>query len=78
MTTGVNWHKTREQWSARIYRGGKRYELGYYFTEEEAIAARHKAENIMNTIQPKVTQAERDREKLLKQINKRSLLPDFR
>jgi len=85
MTTGVNWHKTRERWSARIYRNSKMHNLGYFITEAEAVDARQKAERILDTMQPKEPaserRAEREREKTLQQIDnefkKRTLLPGF-
>ena len=43
--TGVNWHKHRKKWVARIYNlNKKRISLGYYDFFEEAVKARLQAE----------------------------------
>jgi len=85
MAKGVNWHKTRKRWLARIYRNGKMYQVGYFHTEEEAIAAHSEAEKHLNVRIPKISlaerRAEREHEKVLQEIDaehkKRGLLPDF-
>ena len=41
---GVNFDKRRKQWRARISCNGKRYELGFFDTKEEAKQARFEAE----------------------------------
>ncbi|WPK42223.1 hypothetical protein [Escherichia phage vB-EcoS-XT34] len=43
--TGVTYHKPSGLWSARINSGGRRFELGYYKTIEEARLARIDAQN---------------------------------
>lgn len=73
MAKGVNWHKTRKRWLARIYRNGKMYHIGYFHTEEEGIAAHSEAEKRLNTRIPKITvterKAAREREKMLQQAD---------
>lgn len=71
--TGVNYHKARDRWIARIKRGGKSHYLGSYITEAEAIAAREKAEQILDVMQPRESLQERrllrERERILKEID---------
>jgi hypothetical protein len=40
---GVNWHKQRKKWVARISKNKKRYSLGYFDTLEEATNAYYEA-----------------------------------
>ena len=42
---GVNWHKHRQKWVARININCQRIIIGYYVNKEDAIIARLKAEN---------------------------------
>jgi len=42
--TGVRYHDEVRKWHARIGKGGKEHDLGFYTTFEEAVAAREKAE----------------------------------
>ena len=42
--TGVYWYSRRSRWHATIDCRGKREELGYFISKEDAIVARHAAE----------------------------------
>ncbi len=42
--TGVLWRKDHQVWTAQIQANGKREHLGFFASKEEAIAARHAAE----------------------------------
>lgn len=42
--TGVYWFKTRNRWKAEITVNGKKYQIGYFKTKDQAVEARRIAE----------------------------------
>lgn len=66
---GVSWHKGNKMWRARIRKGEKHVELGYYHTEEEA------SEAYQNALQPSLISEGEIRamsEEILKRLNEPS------
>jgi hypothetical protein len=49
---GVDWHKHRNAWRARISVNGKMKNLGYYLTREDAAAAYLKASIMLHLFRP--------------------------
>jgi hypothetical protein len=51
-TTGVWYNAIRQQWTAYISAGGRRYHLGYFDTQEDAVAARLMAKKELHPFTP--------------------------
>lgn len=50
--TGVTWNKVLQKWHARISLRGRRHHVGWYYSKEEAVDARKRAQAAMHEHRP--------------------------